>query len=186
MKTLFKSLFAVSLLAVLVTSCKKDKDHDDHEHDHEVIGTVNLKFTKVGSTTVQTFTWKDLDGDGGNAPVVNEIELDENAVYNVTMELLDIHGHDLTHDIEDHESDHHRFYYAATVTGGAITFSDFDKDEDGISLGLKSKWTTTGHSEGTVKITLRHYQNDNKAEGDLVNSSKSSTDAELVFPIHVH
>jgi hypothetical protein len=186
MKTLLKSFLAVSLLAVFVTSCKKDKDDDQHEHDHEVIGTVNLKFTKAGTGEVSTFSWKDLDGDGGNPPVIQELALDENAVYNVSVELLDIEGHDLTHDIEDHEADHHRFYYEVTVTGGAITISDLDKDDDGVTLGLKSKWTTTGHSEGTVKITLRHYQNDNKAEADLVNSSKSATDAELVFPVHVH
>lgn len=182
-----RTLIALALsgtLALVISSCKKDRG-DDHEHDHEAITKIELHFTKVGTSVTEVFTWTDLDGDGGNAPVIDEIELEENTTYSVAIELYDSDGHDLTHDIEDHESEHHRFYYSGQGAIG-ITINGLDKDINNVTLGLTSTWITTGHAEGPVKITLRHYQNANKEEADPVNSSKSATDAEIEFPVHVH
>ncbi len=184
MKKVSLAFTLVSILGLAISSCKKDHG-DEHEHDHEAITKVELHFTKAGTTTPLVFSWTDADGDGGNPPVVQEIALEENATYSVAIELYDGDGHDLTHDIEDHEAAHHRFYYTPDAATG-ITINGLDKDENNVTLGLKSVWTTTGHGEGKVKITLRHYQNANKAEADLINSSKSSTDAELTFDVHVH
>ena len=182
MKRTLTALVLFGTLSLAVSSCKKDHG-DDHEHDHEAITKIELHFTKVGSTTTQVFSWTDLDGDGGNAPVIDNITLQAGSVYNVAIELFDSEGHDLTHDIEDLEAEHHRFYYTA---GAGITINGLDKDPNNVTLGLKSVWTTSTAATGNVTITLRHYQNDNKEESDLVNNAKSTTDAEIQFQVTVN
>jgi hypothetical protein len=58
-----------------------------------------------------------------------------------------------------------------------------DNDGNGVPLGITSTWTTGAVATGKTKITLRHYGGTppGKAAGDLVSSSKSSTDIEVDF-----
>lgn len=85
-----------------------------------------------------------------------------------------------------YEADAHRFYFEPSVNSN-ITVDSLDRDANGVSLGLNSRWTTANPSTGTMKITLRHYGSTppNKLEADLVNSPKSSTDVEIEFPTSV-
>jgi hypothetical protein len=102
MKNLRKSLtiLALALAVVTVSSCKKDEP--DPVQDSENLTTLKLNFTADGVT--KTFAFKDLDGIGGNAPVVDNISLDANKTYSVTVQVLDESkspAEDITTEIED-------------------------------------------------------------------------------------
>ena len=84
------------------------------------------------------------------------------------------------HEEIEEESASHRFYFEPSAASN-ITINGFDVDGNGVPLGLTSVWTTGSTGTGTVKITLRHYEDRGKETSDPVNSSKSSTDAEVTF-----
>ena len=50
-------------------------------------------------------------------------------------------------------------------------------------VGITGTWVTGAIATGKLKVTLRHFGGTppGKAIGDLVNSSKSSTDIEVEF-----
>lgn len=177
----------IVLMGVLFSACDKDDDKKE-ENEEEVITTVVLTFTQQGSTTPLVFTYDDPDGPGGSNPIINEIKLAPNKTYDVSIAFLNrtVNPVDnVTEEVEE-ESDAHRIYFEPSA-GSNITVSNLDKDDNGQPLGLSSTWTTTTAATGTIKITLRHYTADppNKAENDLVNSAKSSTDADPVFNVKI-
>jgi hypothetical protein len=180
MKHVLKPLVAIAAFASVFASCSKEVEEE--ENDNEVITTVQLQFTPVGGGTALTYKWEDLDGDGGGTPVVDMITLAPNKVYNVQLLLLDKTKNpvDTTSNEVLEEDFDHRFYFEPSAASGIIV-SNLSADANGAPVGLSSTWTTAAAATGTIKITLRHYENGGKAVSDLVNSTKSSTDAEVTF-----
>ena len=178
-----KKLFGLGLLsAVLVTSCTK-KDVDEENHDNELITTLQLQFTPVGGGTTKTFTWKDLDGDGGNAPVIDLIELPVNTTYTFAVKVLDESKNpveDITEEIVA-DADNHRFYYVPGE-GADIKITNLNKDANNVTLGSTGQWQTSTAVNKNVRIVLRHYSRGGKQEADLINDSKSSSDIDVTFP----
>jgi hypothetical protein len=175
------SLFAAS--ALLLTSCEKDNEGGEG-NDEEVITTVQMTFIPVGGGNTVTYKFDDPDGPGGGNPSKDEIVLMPNKTYGVTVQLLNktvSPAADITTEVAA-EADAHRFYYEPSG-GSNITVAGLNNDGNGIPLGITSTWTTGAAATGTIKVTLRHYPGNppNKAAGDLVNSSKSSTDVEVEF-----
>lgn len=186
---MFKSaffLFGASVL--LLTSCKKD-DHDHDHDDEEVITTMRLTFTPVGSTNAVTFQYDDPDGPGGANPTQDQITLAPNTVYNVSLQLLNKTKNpvaDVTTEVQA-EGQAHRFYYQV-ANGSNITVSDLNTDAAGLPLGITSRWTTTtATNSGNVRVILRHYGGNppNKAANDPADSPKSSTDIDVNFATRV-
>lgn len=176
-----KMLAIFVLLTTAFASCKKDA----HEHnDEEVITTLRLTFAPVGGGTNLVYQYDDADGPGGNQPTKEEIVLQPNKSYNVTLQLLNKTVNpaaDKTDEIKQ-EGTSHRFYYEPAA-GTNITVSGLDNDANGVALGLSSNWVSGAAATGTIKITLRHYSGNppGKAANDPVNSTKSSTDLEVLF-----
>ncbi len=173
--------FLILVSTLVLVSCKKDKVEGN---DEEVITTLQLTFTPNGGGAPLTFQYDDPDGPGGASPTKDEIVLSPSKTYAVTLTLLNKTANpvdNITTEIEA-ESDAHRFYFDHTL-GGNLLISGLDVDPNGVPLGLSSSWTTAAAATGTTTITLRHYPGNppNKAIGDLVNSSKSGTDIEVVF-----
>ena len=186
MKKTIKMLAVAGLISAAVTSCSKD-DTAPEVNDNEVITTVRIQAVATDNTKdTLVFNWKDADGDGPGQPVIDPVNLKAGKVYNVHVLLLDetkTPVNNVTTEIEEEGHDH-RFYFEPS--GSNITVSDLDKDKNNVTLGLQSKWTTIATAaSGTIKITLRHYPNGGKAESDLVNSTKSSTDAEVIFSTNI-
>ena len=183
MQNKFKVLLTVAAFGLLITSCKKDKEQ---ENDNEVITTVELRLTPAGGGTMLTYKWEDLDGAGGANPVIDAVTLAANKSYNTQILIYDKTKNPVvvTSDEVKAEAVDHRFYFEPAA-GSNITVSGLDNDPNGIPLGLNSVWTTGAAATGSIKITLRHYEKGGKSLSDLVNSTKSSTDAETTFTTKV-
>lgn len=178
--TIKTAALIATVISFATVSCKKEKPEQEH-NDNEMITTVELQFTEQGTSTPFTFKWQDLDGDGGNAPIIDEIKLAPNKVYNVSLKLWDntkTPAENITEEVAEEGADH-RFYY--TPSGPNIAVSNLNNDSNGVPLGITSTWTTTGAAEGTIGVVLRHYSQGGKEAGDPVNSSKSSTDVDVSF-----
>jgi len=183
MKNTLRPLFAIAAFALAITSCKKDVTEEENEN--EVITTVQLTFTPVGGGAALTYKWEDLDGDGGAAPVIDLVTLAANKSYNTEIVLMDKTKNpvEITSEEVLEEAVDHRFYFEPS--GVNITVSNLSNDPNGIPVGLTSTWTTGAASTGTMKITLRHYENGGKTLTDAVNDPKSSTDVEATFSTKV-
>ncbi len=168
----------VLLAGLMITGCKKEKGGENEE---ELITTVKVTLTAQGAAP-QTFTWKDVDGPGGNAPQISEIILAPNKTYSCQLEFLDESKtpvEDITAEIVA-EADEHEIYYEPA--GVNVAVSNLNKDSKNLPLGTTSTWTTTGAGNGSVKITLKHKPGI-KAAGDLV--TKGETDIEVSFTTKV-
>lgn len=175
-----KALLFVLASVVLITACSKDDVAE--ENSNELITTIELKITERGTTNTISYEFEDLDGPGGQNPEIDQIVLSPNKTYDVEIEVYDESKNPpvVIHEEIEEESASHRFYLEPSA-GSNITISDFDLDSNGVPLGLGSVWTTGAAGSGTVKVTLRHYEDRGKETSDPVNSSKSTTDAEVTF-----
>ena len=84
MKIKFIGALALSLL-VGFTSCKKEKDEPVVPNEEEVITTLTYTLTPTAGGTPVVFSFKDLDGDGGNDPVIVSADLKENTEYMLSL-----------------------------------------------------------------------------------------------------
>lgn len=183
---MYKNKLKLMILAVAVgtmtfQSCKKDKLPD--VNDNELITTFRLKFVNnADASDTKLVTWKDIDGDGGAAPVIDPLTLKVNASYAVTVDAVLDESKTPVGDTRAEvleENFDHLFVYAPSA-GLNLTFSNFDKDKNNLPVGLTATGTTGAASTGTLKITLRH-QPDVK-DGTFV---PGSTDLEAIFPVTI-
>ncbi|MGZ5247622.1 MAG: hypothetical protein ACXWV5_11320 [Flavitalea sp.] len=177
---LIKSLMFVMASGVLLTACSKDDVAE--ENSNELITTIELKITERGTNNTLSFEFEDLDGPGGQNPEIDQIVLSPEKTYDVTIEVYDYSKNPPVeiHEEIDEESTSHRFYLEPSANSN-ITISNYDLDVNGVPLGLSSVWNTGAAGSGTVKVTLRHYEDRGKETSDPVNSNKSTTDAEVTF-----
>ena len=185
--------YALALITALTfSSCTKDDVTPEPVNEEELITTVTAIYTPEGGGTAITLQYKDLDGEGANAPVITVSgNFEKNKTYNGAVTFKNELANptdDITIEVIE-EGDEHQVFYQKTGTLNAFTYgtasSNFDKN--GKPLGLQSVFTTTGAANGTLKITLRHEPNKsaaNVASGDITNAG-GSTDAEVTFTISV-
>jgi hypothetical protein len=177
--TPFKYFFLLVLISTAWISC--DKDSDDPGNEGELITSVIISLVKVESSPLQ-FSVKDLDGDGGNPPIAEEIKLATNTTYSFTLKFMDESKVgapvDITTEIAN-EADEHLVCFIAdgSVSSPVVT----DKDGKGNPLGLAGTISTTGAGIGSLKVTLKHLPNKSSSSP----CSTGETDAEVTFPIRV-
>jgi len=184
MNKLSLAFFGMLFLALMWTGCTKDDPVVPNEE--EVITTLTYTLTPTSGTPV-VMTFKDLDGDGGNAPVITGGTLAANTTYTGAIVLLnetETPAENITLEITE-EADEHQFFFESTVTGLSVAYGDLDAN--GKPIGLVSTVTTGAVGSGNVKVTLRHEPNKTAtgvAGGDITNAG-GSTDIEVTFPIDV-
>ena len=194
MKTIQKfKFYALALVTALTfSSCSNDNDDPIPVNEEELITTVTAIYTPVGGGATVTLQYKDLDGEGANAPVITvSSAFAKNKTYNGVVTFkneLANPAEDITPEIVE-EGEEHQIFYQKTGTLNAFKYgtaaSNFDTN--GKPIGLQSVFTTTEAASGTLTITLRHEPNKsatNVASGDITNAA-GSTDAEVSFPISV-
>jgi len=181
-KKFLKPAFLLFLAAGLLSSCDKNDDEQEPENESELITTVMLMMQEQGTTNVVTATFRDPDGDGGNAPTkFDEIVLKPNTVYNTTITLMDeskTPAENITEEIEEESADH-QFFYTPTA-GLNVSVAYQDKDVNNLPIGLETTVTTGAASNGKLNVTLKHQpgiKNNNIATGE--------TDVEIDFTTKV-
>tara|TARA_B100000927_G_scaffold171700_1_gene138459 strand:+ start:176 stop:721 length:546 start_codon:yes stop_codon:yes gene_type:complete len=175
-------LLPLVLVSVALFSCEPNDPTDPHEG--EVITTLNVDLEAGGSTV--TLNFQDVDGDGGDPPVITTDKLAANTTYAGSITLFnesETPAEELTAEIFD-EAEEHQFFFATT---GATMFAYSDQDNDGNPLGLSFELTTGDAGNESYTITLLHEPDKNAAgvsSGDITNAG-GETDIEVVFDVVV-
>ena len=145
----------VSFLLVVVFSACRKTPVDPNEG--ELITTFKLEFTDNTTGAIQTFVFRDLDGEGGNGPsTFDDITLSDGKKYTCKLILLNESVSpvdNVTGEIEA-EGEDHQFYLTESLLG--LNISDLDEDAKGLILGINSIWTCNSISSGNVNIVLKH------------------------------
>lgn len=186
-------LFVAGMFSLLfLTSCEKDEPEDPIiPNEEEVITTLNFTLTPDGGGAPVVLSFQDLDGDGGNAPTISEGTLDNNTIYNGSLELLnelEDPAEDITLEVAEEELEHQFFYetlFPTELSDVNIAYNDLD--EEGNPIGLSTVLTTGEMGSGTITVTLRHEPNKDAAgvsSGDIANAG-GETDIEVTFNVEI-
>lgn len=168
---------AALLLALTFGACSKD-----NTTEQETITTVIVHLTATDGSFNEEFTWSDPDGDGGKAPVIDDIVLPPNKSFNCHVHFYDLSktpGVDITEEVEEENTQHLLVY--SILVGLNLNIVAADTDTNGKPFRLETTWTTGAASTGSVKVTLRHEPDKNAADPDVTGE----VDAEVVFPVKI-
>ncbi|WP_375561189.1 hypothetical protein ACE193_01130 [Bernardetia sp. OM2101] len=171
----------------LFSSCKKD--NPEIANEEELITTLTYTLTTTDTTGTKTvvFSFKDLDGDGGNNPVITGGTLAANTIYEGKIELLnEINGENITTEVKEESADH-QFFFEATGVQISTFYADIDNSTENNPVGIETMVTTNQPSTGKLKITLRHEPNKNAEgvkDGNIANAG-GETDIEVEFDVTV-
>ncbi len=154
---------SLAVAALGVTGCDDD---GGNQNENEVITTVVLTFTPAAGGAPIVATFNDADGDGGNPPTVDPINLTRGTAYNASVRFenrLETPAEDITTEVAD-ESDEHQVFFTGTAVNGpasnqpaaALTHAYADTDAKGLPIGLANTFTAAAAGTGTLVVTLRH------------------------------
>ncbi|MFT5104345.1 MAG: hypothetical protein ACI89M_000880 [Chitinophagales bacterium] len=173
------------ILSILfLASCEKDPVIPNEE---ELITTLNFELIPIGGGATVSFTFQDLDGDGGDAPIISGGILSANESYVGTLVLLnetENPADNISLEVEE-EGDEHQFFFQSTLSDVSVAYND--QDVNGNPIGLSSTLTTANVGTGSLTITLRHEPNkfaSGVSNGALSNAG-GETDIEVTFPFDV-
>lgn len=185
MKNQFLLFALVSMSLVYFSACTKDDPEIPNEE--EIITTINYTLTPDAGGTPIVLSFQDLDGDGGNDPIISSGTLAANTTYTASLELLnetENPAENITDEITA-EAEAHQFFFQTTFNGLTVTYDDVDAN--GKPVGLATKVSTTNAETGTITIILRHEPNKSASgvsNGDITNAG-GETDVEVTFQVDV-
>lgn len=155
-----KKLIWVLLLGAgtLFMQCKDSEDDLVPDDENELITSVTLNFKESATGTITSFSYKDADGDGGNAPTkFDTVALKANTEYTMTVQFLDESKtpiEDITEEI-DEESFEHLLVYTPSPAS-LLTYTYGDKDKNNYPIGLTGTAKAGAAGTGKLKVQLRH------------------------------
>ena len=176
-----KTLLLALSFGFLLPSCKKDEP--EPVQDNEFISTMRLTFTEGSNKLV--YSIKDLDGDGGKAPVADVIKLLPNKNYSVTTEFLDETKSPIVNSTSEIEKESAEHLIVFESLASLLTFTRTDKDSRGFEIGLKSTAKTVVAANGSLKVTLKHQPEVGGKPVKNGTSSLGTTDFEGNFLVEV-
>lgn len=181
--------FSVIVISSVFYSCKdKDKDPSDPApiNPQELITTVKLILTDASdSNNTFTLQWKDADGPGALAPVIDTLLLDTSKTYNAVVSVLDETKSpvdDITKEIKEEAEAHQFFYTLSSNLSGRVSITRTDKDLNNLPLGLELQLSTTAGTsvQGTLNVVLSHYDGVPKTA-----SPSAESDIDITFPVRL-
>ena len=169
-----------------------------HNEEEEVINQITLTFTPDNGEEAVTATWFDEDGEGVGSPTIDEIELEEDVTYEMSITLANTLGmeeEDITAEIME-EADEHMFFFSFTdgvfsnpmgdgnVDNRNDPINYNDMDANGLPVGLSTTWTAGEHTEmeGEFNLVLKHQPDLKTATSD---ATVGGTDIDITFPLHI-
>ncbi len=181
--------FSVIVFSSFFYSCKdKDKDPSNPApiNPQELITTVKLILTDASDSN-NTFTvqWKDADGPGALAPVIDTLLLDTTKTYNAVVSVLDETKSpvdDITKEIKEEAEAHQFFYTLSSNLNGRVSITRTDKDLNNLPVGLELQLSTTAgaSAQGTLNVVLSHYDGVPKTA-----SPSAESDIDITFPVRL-
>lgn len=156
-----RTILSLGIIALTVSSCKKDDELVDvpppDQNEVELITTFKIILTDDASVAPDvTAIFKDLDGDGGDAPTVfDDIILAPSTSYSAEILLLnetEMPADTISNEVLEEAVDH---LFCFSPTGADVTITRTDSDGT-YEIGLQSTWLTGAVSEGTTEIVLKH------------------------------
>ena len=162
-------------------ACKNDDPVIPNEE--ELITTLNMTMISQDMTDTVHYSFVDLDGDGGNKPIVMVSALKANTTYSASLTLLnevENPAEDITAEVIE-EGDEHQVFYV--LDGANLTMIYDDMDKNGNPLGVKTTITTGAESNGTMKVILRHEPT--KPNNGDPSSAEGETDIEVTFNVAI-
>ncbi|MDX5418124.1 MAG: hypothetical protein LPK09_02830 [Hymenobacteraceae bacterium] len=186
MNKLFRPYLTLALAgALLVFSSCDDHGDEPHDHEEELITTVTLTMTPQGGGTPITATYRDLDGDGGNAPVLTPgtVVLKAGTTYNTTITLLDeANNENLTAEIKEEGAEHELFFVPSPAN--LMTVTKTDRDSNNRPIGLESTIQTASSAQtGALRIVLKHQPGGLKSNNSTISTGE--TDVDVSFSIRL-
>ncbi|MDF2455512.1 MAG: hypothetical protein K0R51_1505 [Cytophagaceae bacterium] len=187
MKKIILSSLILSFV-LLVSSCKRNDDDaptPQDQNEEELITTVSL-IIKENGVLVDTFSFKDSDGVGGEAPTIEDITLDANKTYTCTLLLLDETKNpveNISEEIEEENDEHQFFFHPSAGTNLTVNYLDFD--DNNVPVGLETELVTGAASSGTFRVVLKHQPGVKPTTGDTGNEALGETDVEVEFDVTI-
>lgn len=199
---------AVFVSAALTFACADDDDasptgpadpdeHEEDDHDHhgpgeeELITTLAITLTPSSGGSPITVRFRDLDGEGGNAPVVDVLAVTAGTEYDGTVQVLnetESPPENITEEVEE-EAEAHQFFFETLGGFSAATIEYADKESDYVSnsgadhpVGLAFTLSVPDNAQdGQFRVILSHFD---EAPKDGVNQS-DETDIDVTFNVLV-
>jgi len=183
---------ALLIFICVLSACKKnskDVAQPINPNDQELITTLTLVVSSPSTpNNIHYFSYRDLDGDGGNPPKIDTIRLLENTTYNVQLLVLDETKSptDTTSKEIFKKKDMHQFFFSK---GGPydLTTTYLDSDDNGVPVGLKISINTGSAftiKTNKYKVVLKH-QPGLKPTSGMGDVYLGETDVEVNFPIRI-
>ena len=174
----------------------EEDDHDDDDDHHgpgeeELITTLVITLTPSGGGSPITVRFRDLDGEGGNAPVVDVLAVTAGTDYNGMVEVLnetETPPEDITEEVEE-EAEAHQFFFETLggFSAAAVEYADKESDYGTNSgadhpVGLAFTLSVPDNAQnGQLRVILSHFD---EAPKDGVNQS-DETDIDVTFNVLV-
>ncbi|GBD06252.1 hypothetical protein HRbin21_00036 [bacterium HR21] len=188
----FQKLNAGLLPAVVVfwgvlAGCEKNPAEAQPENPQELITTVLVRvWDEPDSVHTHTFAFRDLDGPGGQPPLVDTLHFHGHAQsWRLSLEFLNEAKEPtdtLTAEIRREAEAHQVFYELSPELQSSVRIERLDRDRNGLPLGLQARVTLQGYEErhGSLRIRLFHYDAEPKTE-----QPGGETDVDVTFPVHI-
>lgn len=200
-------LTAAVFAATLTLACADDDDSspvgpeepDEHEEDEdhhgpgeeELITTLAITLTPSGGGTPITVRFQDLDGEGGNAPVVDKLAVTAGTDYNGSLQVLnetESPPENITEEVGE-EAEAHQFFFETLDGFSSATVAYADKESDYATnsgadhpVGIKFTLSVPDNAQdGRLRVILSHFD---EAPKDGVNQS-DETDIDVTFEVLV-
>lgn len=149
---IMKKVIVILSLSSLLFQCKNDETIPE---ENELITTINLNF--ISGQESKIYTWKDLDGDGGKAAVIDNIGLKPNTTYTLITSFLDETQSpifDIGAEIKKEQDEHLIVYTSSPMNLFNYTYTD--KDSKNLPVGFNGTVKTGATGSGKLKVQLRH------------------------------
>ena len=172
-------------LAVLSIACNNNDDEPATPVEERIITTMSYSLMNNTNSKPLVFSFRDLDGVGGDDPVISIDTLAANTIYFGNFELLNESVSPVENMLQlvDAEKEDHQFFFNPLGVDIEITYADVDADQN--PVGLFTAFRTGGPGEGTLSIFLKRDLNKfggGVAQGDI-NNAGGITDIQAVFPV---
>ena len=186
MKNLLSILFGTFFMLVLFSACTDDPP--EVELEEEEITTLFYTLDPDDGGDAVIFSFRDLDGEGGDAPTILGGTLKANTNYTGTLNLLneaESPTESITEEIRELDEEH-QFFFARSEELN-VSFAYVDVDENNQPVGLETQLQTGDASEGMLQITLRHEPNKSAAgvSNGQIDNAGGETDIEVIFDVTI-